>query len=207
MIRIATLCLYERKLEVPISPGPLPPGVELSVVDSPAGAGGAGPWPGEAERRIREGQVCAAIRHGREVIAYCWLTTEPEWVAEIGRLVVPAPDEVYLYDAFTSPAWRGRGLFQAMLMGLLEYSRAQGRRRALIFVLRRNLASRRAIERTGFKLFLAVSRVKVWNLRGLWFRGPRTGRQQVTLVRSQTGVRPRAEGPGQRAGSGPTVFP
>lgn len=182
MIRVATLCLYERELDVPTSPGAPPPGAELSVLDSPAAAGDAGPWHREAERRIREGQVCAVVRHGHEVIAYCWLTGQPEWVAEIGRLVVPGPDEVYLYDAFTVPAWRGRGLFQAMLMRLLEYARAQGKRRALIFVLNRNRASRRAIERTGFELFQAVSRVRVWGLKRLWFRGPRAGRQGVTLV-------------------------
>ena len=198
MIRVATLCLYERKLDAPISPGPLPPGAELSVSDSPAAAGGVGPWHREAERRMREGQVCAVVRHGSEVIAYCWLTDQPEWVAEIGRLVVPRPHEVYLYDAFTAPAWRGRGLFQAMLMRLLAYARAQGRRRALIFVLNRNRASRRAIERTGFELFQAVSRVKVWGLKRLWFRGPRAGRQSVTLVvRDAMARRPR-EVPGER---------
>jgi RimJ/RimL family protein N-acetyltransferase len=183
MIRIATLCLYERALAGPIPPGRLPPGVALVLWDSPGAAAGAGPWQREAERRLREGQVCAAVRHGSEVIAYCSLTSRPEWVAEIGRLVVPGPGEVYIYDAFTSPAWRGRGLFQAMLKSLLEYARARGRRRALIFVLNRNRASRRAIEQAGFELFQAVSRVKVLGLRGLWFRGPRGGGGGVTLVR------------------------
>jgi GNAT superfamily N-acetyltransferase len=183
MIRVATLCLYERDVDAPIVVSSLPPGVDLSVWDSPAAANDGGrPWHQEAERRIREGQVCAVARHESKVIAYCWLTHKPEWVAEVSRLVVPGPDEVYLYDAFTAPAWRGRGLFPAMLGQLIQYARTHGKRRALIFVLARNRASRRAIERAEFELFQAVSRVRLGGLRLLWFRGTRSARQRVTLV-------------------------
>ena len=51
-------------------------------------------------------------RAGTDVVAYCWLTGAPVSVVEIDRLLIPGPDEVYFYDAFTSPAWRGRGLFR-----------------------------------------------------------------------------------------------
>jgi len=191
MIRVATLCLYERQLEAPVVPGPLPPGVELAVWDAPAADGDAGrPWHPAAEQRIREGQVCAVALHGNDVIAYCWLTWQPEWVAEIDRLVVPGPDEAYLYEAYTVPAWRGRGLFSAMLLRLLAFARARGRRRALIFVLDRNLPSRRAIERAGFEMFQAVSRVELGGLKYLWFRGARASRRRVTLVAGAATARP-----------------
>ncbi|MGH7332583.1 MAG: GNAT family N-acetyltransferase [Candidatus Rokuibacteriota bacterium] len=189
MIRVRTLCLYERQLDTPVTQGPLPPGVELAVWDAPPAAGDAGrPWQPEAERRIREGQVCVVARHGGEVIAYCWLTWRPEWVAEVDRLVVPGPDEAYLYEAFTEPGWRGRGLFPAMLFRLLSYAWARGRRRALIFVLTNNRASRRAIEKGGFELFQTVSKVELGGLRRLLFRGPRAGRARVTLVRRTDGT-------------------
>jgi RimJ/RimL family protein N-acetyltransferase len=184
MIRVRTLCLYERRLDAPVTLGPLPADIELAVWDAPAAAGDdAGrPWHPEAERRIHEGQVCVVARHGAGVIAYCWLTRRPEWVAEIDRLVVPGPAEVYLYEAFTEPGWRGRGLFPAMLFRLLAYARAQGWERALIFVLTDNRASRRAIEKAGFELFQTVSRVELGGLRHLLFRRPRASRARVTLV-------------------------
>ena len=183
MIRVRTLCLYERPLQAPVTLGPLPPAVELAVWDAPPAAGDAGrPWHPEAERRIREGQVCVVARHQETVMAYCWLTWRPEWVAEIDRLVVPGPDEAYLYEAFTEPGWRGRGLFPAMLFRLLAYARAQNRRRALIFVLSDNRASRRAIEKAGFTLFQTVSKVKIGGLKRLVFRGPRADRARVTLA-------------------------
>jgi RimJ/RimL family protein N-acetyltransferase len=93
--------------------------------------------------------------------------------------VVPAGDEIYLYDAYTVPEWRGRRLFPAMLSALTARARAQGKRRALIFVLASNLASARAIEHAGFERFQVVSRVEVWGARWLWRRGPRSGRRRM----------------------------
>jgi RimJ/RimL family protein N-acetyltransferase len=75
-----------------------------------------------------------------------------------------------------------------MLFRLLAYARDQGRRRALIFVLTDNRASRRAIEKTGFELFQTVSKVELGGLRRLLFRGPRAGRARVTLVKPAQGT-------------------
>ena len=152
MIRASTLWLYERQLDIPVTPGAIPAGVELSVWDSPAAAADAPPgWHPEAEQRLSDGQACAVARHGRDIVAYCWLTCAPAWAGEIDRFVVPGPADVYLYEAFTLPEWRGRALFPALLGRLVSFALARGRQRALIFVLASNRPSRRAIERAGFR--------------------------------------------------------
>jgi GNAT superfamily N-acetyltransferase len=183
MIRMVTLQLYERRLGAPAAPGALPAGVELAVWDSPIAADVAlGRWHPEAEQRLRDGQVCAVARHGNDIVASCWLTCTPVRVTEIRRLVVPGPEDVYLYDAFTIPAWRGSGLFSALLQHLLAFARTRGRARALIFALARNRASRRAIERAGFEVFGRVSRVEICGLERLWYRGPRSRAARTILV-------------------------
>ncbi len=179
MIRVVTLRLYERRLEAPATPGAPPPGVELAVWDSPTDAGWGHP---EAEQRLHAGQACAVARHGKDVVAYCWLACTPVRVDEIRQLVVPGPEDVYLYDAFTMPSWRGCGLFSALLRHLLVFARARARKRALIFVLASNRASRRAIERAGFEIFGRVSRVEICGLERLWFRGPRSRSAGVTVI-------------------------
>jgi GNAT superfamily N-acetyltransferase len=183
MIRVNTLRLYERRLDGPITPGTPGGGLEIAVWDSPEAPAWAGSWwRREAAERLREGQACAVARHGGHVVAYCWLAVTPVPVAEIDRVVVPGAEEVYLYDAFTIPEWRGRGLFTTLLLELLTYMRRRGRKRALIFVLARNEASRRAIERGGFRLFQTVSRVELLGLRFVWPRGPWPRSARVTLV-------------------------
>lgn len=183
MFRVATLDLYERRLDAPMAPPELPPGAELIVSEGLAAATLEPAWHGEAHARLRAGQTCAVVRAGGAVVGYCWSTTAPASVEEVRCRVVPAADEVYLYDAYTAPAWRGRRLFPAMLAALLDAARAQGRRRALIFVLASNRASRRAIERAGFRRFLAVTRVEVLGVGRLWVRGPRAARARLPCLR------------------------
>src|SRR5262245_37130743 len=177
MIRAFTLRLYEKWLDDEPKAGRLPPGVALEVWDSPATAGpGGARWHPEASARFREGQLCVVARAGTEVVSYCWLTVAPVSVVEIDRLLVPGPDEVYFYDAFTAPSWRGRGLFSAVLWQLQAVARKRGRRRAMIFVLASNVPSWRAIERTGFEMFQEVSKIELLGLGRVWFRGPLPGR-------------------------------
>ncbi len=187
MPRLVTLRVYERRLDAPAPSRVLPPGVELAVADRPMAAGGAkGRWHPEAEQRLRDGHVCAVARHETEVVAYCWLACTPVWVAEIGHAVVPGAEDVYIYDAFTMPEWRARGLFSAVLARLLAFAHARGRKRALIFAGARNRASRRVIERAGFEIVHSVWQVELCGLTRLWFRGPRSP-SRVTLVRQGLG--------------------
>jgi GNAT superfamily N-acetyltransferase len=185
MIRIATLNLYERCLDGPVPPAsaPLPPGLEVEVHEPMAAGGAAAAWHPEARARLAAGEACALVRAHGAVVAYCWSTTAPAPVEEIRRHVVPAGDEVYLYDAYTAPEWRGKRLFPAMLTLLLAAARARGRRRALIFALAANRASTRAIEHAGFQHFLAISRVSIGGTGWLWVRGPRSARARMPRLR------------------------
>ena len=121
MIRVATLNLYERSLASSLPAAlPLPDGVALMVQEGLA----AGDLPEglrhrEAQARLAAGQACAAVHARGAIVAYCWSTTAPASVEEIRCHVVPREDEVYLYDAYTAPEWRGQRLFPAMLAALL----------------------------------------------------------------------------------------
>jgi GNAT superfamily N-acetyltransferase len=183
MIQLSALNLYEWRLEAPVKPWIAIPGIELDVWDSPEATGAIGcGWNPDAEERLRNGESCAVARHGSEVVSYCWSTDGPAWVGEINRLVVPEPPDVYLYDAFTLPPWRGRGLFRVLLSRLLAMSRERGRRRALIFALASNRASCRAIEGTGFERFHVVWRIEAWGQQGVWLRRSRLKALGVVLV-------------------------
>ena len=180
---MATLYLYERRLESPAVPTGLAPGVHVMVWDASAMAAGIPrDWHPETEQRLRDGQTCVVGCHGNEVVAYCWLAASPVWVGEIARMVVPGPEDVYLYDAFTVPAWRGRGLFSALLDQSMVCAAALGRRRVLVLALARNRASRQAIARAGFERVATVSRLALWRLDHVWVRGHRSGRGRVALI-------------------------
>ncbi|HET8550077.1 MAG TPA: GNAT family N-acetyltransferase [Bryobacteraceae bacterium] len=78
--------------------------------------------------------------------------TEPARLTEVGnaRLEYP-PDSVSLYDFYTLPEFRGRRLYQSLLTYILRKRFREGAKQAYITVLERNVASRKAIERVGFR--------------------------------------------------------
>ena len=79
----------------------------------------------------------------------------------------------------------GGGLFFGLLSHLLALARGQGPDRGLIFADIRNRASRRAIEKAGFEIVQAVSRLELFGLTGVWLRRRRASSSPVTLVRSR----------------------
>jgi GNAT superfamily N-acetyltransferase len=180
VIRVITLRLYGQRLAGAAPPGAPPPDIALEVWESPRDKDVS--WHLDGPRRFRDGQACAVALHDKQVVAYCWLASTPIPVAEIDRVVVPAADEVYLYDAFTVPGWRGRGFFTLMLRHLLAHARSQGRRRALIFAEARNVPSCRAIERAGFAILQTVVRLDVLGFTRQWSRGRLPQASRITLV-------------------------
>jgi GNAT superfamily N-acetyltransferase len=194
MIGLVTVQVYGRGLDDLPLPGALPLGVELMVVRQRLATDELGErWHPQAGQRLRCGEMCAVARQGTDVVGYCWMACTPVWVGEIRRIVVPAAGEVYFYDAFTMPRWRGRGLFFGLLSRLLVLAQSEGFHRGLIIADTRNQASRWVIEKAGFELVQAVSRLELWGFTQLWFRRRRALSDPVTLVTSRHAIRSEAE--------------
>jgi ribosomal protein S18 acetylase RimI-like enzyme len=86
-----------------------------------------------------------------------WTAQQADKIREIRCIMHPRGDEVYLYDAFTFAEYRGQNLYPALLQQILDFSREQGLRRALIFVLSDNMASIRGVQKAGFREFQRVT--------------------------------------------------
>jgi ribosomal protein S18 acetylase RimI-like enzyme len=81
------------------------------------------------------------------------LPTEPAQLTETpGATLEFEPNAASLYDFHVLPEFRGRRLYQALLTDILQKRFAAGATRAYITVLDSNTASRKAIERVGFRL-------------------------------------------------------
>ncbi len=101
-------------------------------------------------RRIADGKTCMALLHGERIVASVWTDCGPRvFIPEVESWLDLGLNAVYLYDASTAPAWRGRGLYPHLLG---RAAAAFADRRVLIAVSTRNLASRRGIEKAGFTI-------------------------------------------------------
>ncbi len=115
--------------------------------------------------RFEQGEVCGVAWSNSAVVSYCWLAFKQAEVGEINRYIKLREKELYLYDAFTLPDYRGRGLFPALLTAILGHARSQGYSRALIFSNSKNRPSLRGIEKAGFSLFQSIHFLKLLDLR------------------------------------------
>jgi GNAT superfamily N-acetyltransferase len=70
----------------------------------------------EVRRRLDEGQQCFAVWHDRRIIHAGWAVTGRARIEYLSTEIALAPDEVYSYDVFTSPAFRGLGVSPARLL-------------------------------------------------------------------------------------------
>ena len=170
MLTKKTLCLFE----VDLSSGGLPScearlAVEYRLLDAAA-------WSEQPnvdhvtdrllfQSRFERGEyIWTANNEADKIVSYCWVTTKPVEIGEIGCAINPRPDEIYLYDAFTFAEYRGQNLYPAVMHRILSHSQEAGLRRALIFVMSDNVASIRGVRKAGFREF---QRVTYYNFVGL----------------------------------------
>jgi len=181
------LCLYGFPL-----PGEVPP-CEPSLEVEYDAVGQSSPGIGRLtavqegrliERRLGRGERCFLVLHKGQVVAYCWFSQARVGIEEVDLTVVVQPDEVYLYDAFTLPPWRGRGLYPALLTRMVKEAMEMGYRRAMIFAGEDNLPSRQGIEKAGFEFFQRITHYKLLGVSGYRY-GPRLEtHREVRLVRA-----------------------
>ena len=109
------------------------------------------------KNRFGQGDICCVSILEGEIIAYCWIASKRAYIGEIDRSMQLRDGEIYLYDAFTNPEFRGRNLFPGILTRILHYARQRGYHRGLIFTLSSNSSSIKAIKKAGFHKFQSVS--------------------------------------------------
>jgi GNAT superfamily N-acetyltransferase len=114
--------------------------------------------------RLNQGEICGTAWFNSEIVSYCWVAFRQAEVGEINRIISLRDNELYLYDAFTRPEYRGKGFFPALLAAVLRFARSQGYTRALIFSLRDNRSSVRGIDKAGFYLLKSIYFIKIMGL-------------------------------------------
>jgi len=112
--------------------------------------------------RFHHGNICFCLLHQKKVVSYCWIAFDEEWIREIEMLIKPKDREAYLFDAFTLPEYRGKNLFPTVLSNTLNYLKAKGYHRVLIFALNSNRASIKAIQKASFRHFQCVIFLKLF---------------------------------------------
>jgi RimJ/RimL family protein N-acetyltransferase len=122
-------------------------------------------------KRLEEGiHVYTRAEHGR-LVHYGWLIERQEraFFPEVGQPFQFPPGSAVLFDFYTDPSVRGRGLYQASLRQMLHDAAAiPGTRQVYICVLADNGPSRHVIEKVGFRHEISLFRRLRWGRAARW---------------------------------------
>ncbi|MGH7314734.1 MAG: GNAT family N-acetyltransferase [Candidatus Rokuibacteriota bacterium] len=133
----------------------------------------------EIARRFADGARCFVARYQRMIVHAGWATAGKARIDYLGCEMPLASGEVYQFDSFTAPAFRGRGIANARVAAMARCLRREGHRRLVACVLPENPNALRPLEPLGYR---AVGRIGVIKL-GPW----RLVRLRLTV---DTGAKP-----------------
>lgn len=128
--------------------------VRVSISEEPDAAGML--RAAEVTTRTQRGDKIFVAYHQGIPVAYLFAATSECHIGEIDVWLDVKQKEVYFYDAFTRPAFRGRRIYPFLITGAAEYFRGELFEYAMIFSTRDNASSNKAIERCGFKRYGTV---------------------------------------------------
>lgn len=101
--------------------------------------------------RFAGGARCYAAWVSGALASYCWISFRDEWISELALHIRLDEGEAYIWDCATLPAYRGQGLYPALLSLSCGELRAEGMRRIWIGADAGNTDSHKGIIRAGFR--------------------------------------------------------
>ena len=111
---------------------------------------------------------CFGAWLGGELAGYGWLSTGPEWIGEVDLEIRPASGEAYVWNCVTLAPHRRKGVFQALVLGMVAQGRTEKMSRLWIGSVA--IPAEKAVPRAGFVPLLHFSSEVVAGIRWLKVR-------------------------------------
>jgi len=119
----------------------------------------------EIRRRLKEGQECLLCWIGESLVYYRWDATASPYLPYLGKTLRLLQGDINATDAFTHPAFRGRGIHAASTIVVLHRARDLGLSRFITAAAWWNAPALRVnLQKSGHTV---VGTVGFWNA-GVW---------------------------------------
>jgi GNAT superfamily N-acetyltransferase len=93
---------------------------------------------------------CFLVTQDALIVHASWMTTGAAWTRELRRYFRPPAGDAYVYESFTRPEVRGRGVYPLALTRIAAWLSGHGATRVWVAVEARNPASVKAVVKAGF---------------------------------------------------------
>jgi hypothetical protein len=105
----------------------------------------------EVAQRLAAGHRCFVCWHEGEIVEACWSATSDIHVGYMRRYLRVPTGDVYSFDSYTDPRFRGQGVYMARNSYQARLNRAEGLKRSIALVAYENYAAWLILSRSGLK--------------------------------------------------------
>lgn len=100
--------------------------------------------------RLGDATSCYVVESAGMIVHATWATTEPAWMREVQRYFVPPHGDAYIFESYTRPDARGRGIYPFAITSLASFLGTRGIARMWVGIEGHNEASLRSVTKAGF---------------------------------------------------------
>jgi ribosomal protein S18 acetylase RimI-like enzyme len=136
--------------------------------------------PEQIIRRLSPKRRCFVAKVVGVIAAYGWVSIRTECVGEMERQIRLQPDEAYVWDCATLPAYRRQRLYSALLSHINNTLAKEGFRRIWIGSNLENRPSLKGFDNAGYQPAALITRFRIFDLNCLWVRSFRQAPKHLT---------------------------
>ena len=133
------------------------------------------------EKRLMHGDRCFVSWYGKEIIDACWTATGMIHVPYLRKYLRIPPGNVYSFDSYTSPEFRGRGVYMARNSYTARAHQSEGLTRSIALVAYENYSAWLILTRSGLKTLGAYHYLRT-PVTGLYWETIEPGHELPVLV-------------------------
>jgi ribosomal protein S18 acetylase RimI-like enzyme len=100
---------------------------------------------------LARGEQCFAALYEGQIAQVGRVAMGRVYIPYLRRYLMLQPGDVYFYDSFTLPAYRGYGLAPARAAYMMRHYRQEGYRRVVCLVAVENKSGLRSVQKTGYQ--------------------------------------------------------
>jgi len=124
-----------------------------------------GPEAGKPEERLKAGDLCFVGENGGDIVHYEWVCLNEIFVNFLEKKIRVKPNFAYVYNGYTVPQYRSRGISAAALTNAATYLFQRGIEEMYVIIGPDNRASLRTWQKIGPRKLGEVTFLKFFNSR------------------------------------------
>lgn len=119
----------------------------------------------EYNNRFSNGSRCAALIDDNEIVNISWIAFNSLFINEIHKKYIIPEGNIVIYDVFTPPQYRGKGIYPVMLEMINRWAFTNGYKNSIIYSESENISSIRGITKAGYIKKESVTCINIFRLR------------------------------------------